>query len=205
VTKQSLRGRATRDQIIDAAIPMASATGLGSLTIGALAERLEMSKSGLFAHFGAKDALQVAVIDAVAARFAAFMEPALSLNPGPAKLNALMARWVLWSQSDALPGGCPLAGAAFELDGCEGPARDRVSAALALWRRTLVRVGAQARGCGLPRSFDAEACASLIFALYFGQHVERRLLGAHKAGARACATLARWLDISGAAPASPAA
>jgi AcrR family transcriptional regulator len=95
------------------------------LTIGALAGELSLSKSGLFAHFGSKEALQLAVLEHARGRFAAHLEPRLrGTVPGLASLRAFMHAWLDWIASSHLPAGCPILGATFELEARQGPPRD---------------------------------------------------------------------------------
>ena len=119
------KGEATRSRILDAAMQLASRDGLDGLTIGALSDTLSLSKSGLFAHFGSKEALQLAVLDHARARFRAHVEPRLrAVAPGLPSLHAFMLAWLDWIASSDLPAGCPILGATFELEAREGPPRD---------------------------------------------------------------------------------
>jgi len=118
------KGDATREAILDHAVALARKVGLEGLTIGQLAEDLELSKSGLFAHFKSKDALQVQVLDAAAARFVDIVvRPALEVERGEPRVRALFEHWLQWEQR---PGGCVFVQAAVDLDDREGPARDRL-------------------------------------------------------------------------------
>jgi AcrR family transcriptional regulator len=121
------KGEITRAQIIAAAVEQASAQGFESLTIGSLAERTGMSKSGLFAHFGSKAELQVAALDEAARQFTeeVFL-PALKFPRGVKRLRALFENWIAWPGRAKLPGGCPIASAAREYRHRPGPMRDAV-------------------------------------------------------------------------------
>jgi AcrR family transcriptional regulator len=119
------KGEATRSRILDTAMQMASRDGLDGLTIGALSEALSLSKSGLFAHFGSKEALQLAVLEHTRGKFAAHLEPRIQgIAKGLPALSAFMQAWLDWAASSSLPAGCPILGATFELEAREGPARD---------------------------------------------------------------------------------
>jgi len=119
------KGEATRSRILDHAMQLASRDGLDGLTIGSLSEALSLSKSGLFAHFGSKEALQLAVLEHTRARFAAHLEPYLrGIAKGLPMLLAFARAWLDWVASSDLPAGCPLLGATFELEAREGPARE---------------------------------------------------------------------------------
>jgi AcrR family transcriptional regulator len=124
-TKQTTRGEETRSQILAAAVQQASRSGFESLTIGTLAERTGMSKSGLFAHFGSKQDLQLAALDEAARQFTeqVFM-PALKAPRGVKRLKALLENWITWPQRASLPGGCPVDAASREYIHQPGPMRD---------------------------------------------------------------------------------
>lgn len=126
MSKAPTKGEVTRVTILDRALDLASMRGLESLTIGTLAEDLGMSKSGLFAHFGAKAELQLAVLRRAAERFvAAVATPALKRPRGEPRARALFDGWLAWDR-DAFPGGCPLDAAIHAYDDVEGPIRDYV-------------------------------------------------------------------------------
>ena len=101
------RGNATRESILQAAADLASVEGLEGLTIGRLATELEMSKSGLFAHFGSKEELQLATIDAARRRFVEHVvKPSRSLPRGRERLEALINDWLAYFRSEQFDGGC---------------------------------------------------------------------------------------------------
>jgi AcrR family transcriptional regulator len=101
------RGNRTRESIVQAAADLASAEGLEGVTIGRLAAVLGISKSGLFAHFGSKEELQLATIDAARRRFVDHVvKPSRSLPRGRARLEALMTDWLAYFRSDVFDGGC---------------------------------------------------------------------------------------------------
>lgn len=177
------KGNQTRDRILGHAMRMASVSGLDQLSIGGLAQDLKMSKSGLFAHFGSREVLQVAVIEATIRCFEAeVVQPALALPPGQGQLRALVQNWIGWSYGEDRPGGCSLAAAAFEFDGQAGRVRDRVAAAFKLWRRTLLRAVERGKEVDIPAGVDGEELVGEIFGLYFSQHLFHWLLGEAGAG-----------------------
>ena len=95
------------------------------MSLGGLAERAELSKSGLFAHFRSKEELQVELLRAAEeALRREVVVPAMEAPEGLPRLRALVGRWLGWASRSGLPGGCPLYGAAFELDDAEGPVRE---------------------------------------------------------------------------------
>jgi AcrR family transcriptional regulator len=133
------KGEETRQAILDEALSLASRIGVSGLSVGALAERTGMSKSGLFAHFGSKEEMQLAVIREAQARYVDFVvRPALKETRGLARLRAFLKNGLDWTRRARLPGCCPLNAAANEFDDQPGPVRDAVASGLAAGRRTLV-------------------------------------------------------------------
>src|SRR4029453_4815825 len=134
------KGDATRAAILDAALVQASEAGFESLTIGGLAERTRLSKSGLFAHFGSREELQVAAIEAAAARFTeTVFVPALKAKRGLPRLRALFEHWMDWPVRPGRPPVCPMHAAAVECDDRPGPVRDAVVEHFARLERELGR------------------------------------------------------------------
>jgi AcrR family transcriptional regulator len=116
------KGQATREAIVARAFAIATVAGLEGLTIGRLAEELTLSKSGVFAHFGSKEALQLAVIEEASRQFIQeVMVPALRARRGEPRVRALFERWMRWGSR---PGGCFFIPAVAELDDRPGPGRD---------------------------------------------------------------------------------
>jgi AcrR family transcriptional regulator len=121
-------GRKTREQILRVAMDTASVKGLSGLSIGELADQLGMSKSGLFRHFGAKEQLQLAAIEAALAVFEReVITPALTAPSGIDRLRALMHQWVGYVERDVFPGGCFFSAASADVDARPGAVRDRVA------------------------------------------------------------------------------
>jgi AcrR family transcriptional regulator len=121
------KGELTRHAILERATGLASQVGLEGLTIGRLARELDLSKSGLFAHFRSKESLEVQVLQFAAERFVDLVvRPALAASRGEPRVRALFERWLAWENSDPLPGGCLFLAAATELDDKPGPARDQL-------------------------------------------------------------------------------
>jgi AcrR family transcriptional regulator len=134
------KGETTRAAILDAALAQASESGFESLTIGSLAERARLSKSGLFAHFGSREELQVAAIEAAAARFTeTVFIPAIKAPRGLPRLRALFEHWLAWTTHSGLAHGCPMQAAAIEFDDRPGPVRDAVVEHFARLERGLGR------------------------------------------------------------------
>ncbi|MEU1935802.1 TetR/AcrR family transcriptional regulator [Streptomyces coeruleorubidus] len=133
-----LEASRTRQRIIDRGLTLASVDGLEGLTIGRLATELGMSKAGVLGHFGTKESLQIAVVDAAAEMFAREVpQRARGVPPGLAHLSALCEAWVSYLERELLPGGCFFTAAAAEFDGRDGPVRDAIAGLDSLWRRDL--------------------------------------------------------------------
>jgi len=112
--------------------------GLSGLSIGSLASKVEMSKSGLFAHFNSKQDLQLQVLQTARDLFIrGVIAPALSQTRGEPRVRALFENWLQWSESSYLPGGCPFVSAAVELDDQPGPLRDYLVQSQKDWLDTL--------------------------------------------------------------------
>jgi AcrR family transcriptional regulator len=189
------KGSDTREAILDQALRLASELGLEGLTIGRLAEALGLSKSGLFAHFGSKEALQVAVLDRAAERFTeVVLKPALEIPRGEARLRGIVDRWLRWPTALSLPGGCFFVQVAAELDDRPGAARDRLAAMQRAWLDALARVvrGAQEEGQLAP-ALDADQFAFELYGTMLSFHHASRLLRDGGAEARAHAALERLL------------
>ncbi len=166
------KGVETRAAILERAVDLASAEGLEGLTIGRLAADLEMSKSGLFAHFGSKQELQLATIEAAAERFrAAVIEPAAIAPEGAPRLRAMADSYLAHLDSDAYAGGCFWGATSAEYDDRPGPVRDAIVAALDAWLAELER---QARSAGLERP---DRVAFELYAVVMGANSRFRLSG----------------------------
>jgi len=157
------RKAASRERILSIAVDKASLEGLGGLSVGDLASAAGMSKSGLFAHFGSKEAMEAAIVEGMAARFmAAVWQPNRHLPHGAERLKAVVAAWRDWMDGKCTPGGCPMMAALTELDDKPGPARDLLVQNQNGWYGLLAREFAFARG-----KDHAEACdRDKAFALY---------------------------------------
>ncbi len=144
------RGAATRAAILERAVDLASVEGLEGLTIGRLAGELEMSKSGLFAHFGSKQELQLAAVAAAAERFRrTVIEPAAAAEEGAPRLRAMAGAYLDHLEADSYAGGCFWGAAAADYDDRPGPVRDAIAAALDGWLAAIERQVSVA-GCEQP-------------------------------------------------------
>lgn len=185
----------TREHILRQALALASQVGVAGLTIGSVAEACGLSKSGMFAHFGSKEALQLAVVENAQQHFVReVFQPILTLERGLPRLQALMAAWLgRLDDGHDLPGGCPLMAAVYEFDDQPGAVRDALAAGQGWQRDTLLRLVQSACEAGqLPADTDAEVLALLLFGLVQGVHHDARLLGRADSATlarRACAIL----------------
>jgi AcrR family transcriptional regulator len=133
------KGRQTRAAILDTALGLASHAGLEGLSIGVLAEAMQMSKSGVFAHFGSREELQISVIREYHARFEdEVFDPAIREPRGLPRLRSLFERWVR-RVSVEVDSGCIYISGAVEFDDRAGPVRDALSSMVRTWHRALER------------------------------------------------------------------
>jgi len=158
------QARQTRADILACGVRLASAEGLEGLTIGRLAAELTMSKSGVLGHFGSKEELQLAVIDAAVEIFAREVaEPARTAHPGMRKLRAMCEAWVSYLERRVFPGGCFFTAAASEFDDRPGRVRDTIAGLASVWDRDLYR---QIRTAVADRDLPADTDADqLVFEL----------------------------------------
>jgi AcrR family transcriptional regulator len=165
-----MKGERTKQGILDHAVDLASLEGLEGLTIGRLAEELGMSKSGLFAHFGSKEELQLAVIAAAQERYVdEVFRPVLREPRGYPRLVALCRSWLDYIRRGVFPGGCFFAAASFEFDGRPGPVRDAVAAAMKTWMESLEKAIRMAQDEGhVDAKLDPAQLAFELNSLFFG-------------------------------------
>lgn len=172
------KGADTRERIVDRAYLVAGRGGLQGLTIGALADELQLSKSGLFAHFGSKEDLQLEVLKEGERRFKDnVIAPALKVSRGLPRLKKLLELWLDWSASPANPGGCIFIGAAAELDDREGRPRDYL---VATQKQMLAFMAGAARLCveqgHFRKDVDCEQVASDAYGIVLSYNHFKRLL-----------------------------
>ena len=181
------KGSRTRGAILAQAVDLASVAGLDGVTIGALATQTGLSKSGLFAHFGSKENLEVETLRAAADRFVALVvTPALKQPAGIPRVRALFDNWVKWSVTHCARGGCLFVAAAVELDDREGPARDYLVQKQRQWLDTIARATQRAVEVGDFRDdTDTEQFAYDLYSVFLGYHHARRLLRDPRAETRA--------------------
>lgn len=169
---------------------MASKEGLEGLTIGELAKELGMSKSGVFAHFGSKEDLQLATIEAAAKRFfEAVLAPAQAEGEGRERLRAYCEGYLEYLEREVFAGGCFWAAAGAEFDDRPGPVREAVRAGVAGW------LGELEKQAQLSGSADPGGLAFEIYSLGLGANVYSRLLADEGAFERARVALRQRLGV----------
>jgi AcrR family transcriptional regulator len=189
------KGDETRTAILDEATELASLVGLGGLTIGTLAAATKLSKSGLYAHFASKEALQVQVLEHARGRFTDIViRPTLAAPRGEPRLREFFERWLRW-QSEAFGGGCIFVDAASEFDDQEGPVRDELvrTERDKLESVTLI-VGTAVTEGHFRADVDPEQFAYELEGIILAHHHARRLMRDAGAEARARRAFERLLD-----------
>lgn len=173
----STKGEQTRLAILETAIDLAAAQGLEGLTIGMLAERMKMSKSGVYAHCGSREDLQIAVLRAYETRFIdAVLRPALNRPRGLSRLRAIFANWISLTAAEAHHGCIMISGAA-EYDDRPGPVRDVLVRMVQSWQAELTRAIEQVVACGdLPAETAAPAMVFDLQGIVLSLHHDARLL-----------------------------
>lgn len=171
-----MKGAETRANILDEALAVARREGLGALSIGKLAKGVGLSKSGLFAHFKSKEALQLDVLSTAVATFVeTIVLPALKEPRGEPRVRALFENWLKWANTG--PGGCVFLGAAVEYDDRPGPLRDYLVRTQRDWIRTLTTAADIARAEGhLRADVDTEQFAFEVYGVLMAHHLYGRLL-----------------------------
>ncbi|GGP36637.1 TetR family transcriptional regulator [Saccharothrix coeruleofusca] len=159
------RGEQTRRQILGRAAAIASVEGLEGLSIGRLATELAVSKSGVFAHFGSKEELQLATVRAAAAVFVdRVVKPALELPPGRARLEALCEGWLTYSEERTFPGGCFFHAVQAEFGARPGRVRDKIAEYGTKWHDLVTATAAEVPGVADPAQLAFELIAVLELA-----------------------------------------
>ena len=168
------KGLATRTTILDRAIDLSSVVGLEGVSIGRLADELDLSKSGLFAHFKSKEALQLAVLHAAGEKFTELVvRPALREPRGEPRIRALFERWLAWANGAGPKGGCIFVTASVEFDDQPGPIRDLLAKLQQDWVDFIAGTALRAVEAGYfranldPRRFAQEAYGILLAHYHF--------------------------------------
>ena len=189
------KGQLTRHAVLEQAARTASEVGLRGVTIGSLADLTHMSKSGLFAHFGSKESLQLATVRHARDQFVNLViRPALAAPRGEPRVRALLENWLDWD-TNVLPGGCLFVAAAVEFDDEPGAVREELVRNQVDLNETIARVF---RGGISERHFrddaDPEQFAFQMHGILLAFHQHSRLLGDPLAAERARRALNALLD-----------
>lgn len=173
-----VRGEETHTRILERAMDLASTQGLEGLSIGHLATSLGVSKAGLFAHFGSKEALQLAIVEAArGVYFSSIIEPALLEPEGLPRLTRLCTAWLDYVDHDTFRGGCFFASASAEFDSRPGKVRDRIAETMREWLEFLESAVLDAVRLGhLRKDTEAKQLAFELHALEMGGNWARQLL-----------------------------
>ncbi|MBC5764706.1 TetR/AcrR family transcriptional regulator [Ramlibacter albus] len=200
------KGQQTKAAIVDAALGLATQIGLEGLSIGALAEVTQMSKSGVFAHFGSREELQISVIREYHARFEEeVFYPAMSEPRGLPRLRAMFANWMKRTSIE-IDSGCIYISGAVEFDDRTGPVRDALASSVQTWHAAMKRAIEIAKEEGhLKPDTDEEQMLFEIHGLILALHYEARFLKNPRSIARANAGFENILRQYGAQAPAPAA
>ena len=171
------KGQQTKAAIVDAALGLATQIGLEGLSIGALAEVTGMSKSGVFAHFGSREELQISVVREYHARFEQeVFFPALEAPRGLPRLRAMFANWMKRTSAE-IDSGCIYISGASEFDDRPGPVRDALVESVSIWQAAVLRAIVQSKSEGhLRADADERQVAFEIHGLILALHYEARFL-----------------------------
>jgi AcrR family transcriptional regulator len=189
------KGELTRAAILDVALELASRTGLEGLTIGLLADKMSMSKSGVFAHFGSREDLQMEVIKLYHHRFEQeVFFPSVKEPRGLPRLQAMFERWVK-RVSVEIASGCIYISGAVEYDDRPGPIREELVSMVQAWQGALLRCAVQAIDCGdLKSDTDPQQLVYEMYGLILALHHDARFLRIPGAIDRARAGFARLIE-----------
>lgn len=176
-SKGQQKGEKTKAIIVDAALGLATQIGLEGLSIGALAEVTGMSKSGVFAHFGSREELQISVVREYHARFEAeVFYPAMEVKRGLPRLQALFANWMKRTSVE-IDSGCIYISGAVEFDDRPGPVRDAIASSVRTWLAAMDRAVRQAQELEqLQVNADPSQILFEIHGLILALHYEARFL-----------------------------
>ena len=177
VARSLQKGQQTKAAIVDAALGLATQIGLEGLSIGALAEVTQMSKSGVFAHFGSREELQISVIREYHVRFEdEVFYPAMAAPRGLPRLRAMFANWMKRTSVE-IDSGCIYISGAVEFDDRPGPVRDALASSVMTWHAAMKRAITVAKHEGqLGADVDEEQMLFEIHGLILALHYEARFL-----------------------------
>jgi AcrR family transcriptional regulator len=170
----------TKERILSEGLDLLTQTGFANVTVGALAQRTGMSKSGMFAHFGSKEEVQLKLLEeTLRVGAVTFIEPAMRNPPGLARLRAIVHGWFGWTENAGLHGGCPIASGLFEFDDApkNHPVRKRLLVIEQQWRNNLAAITADAVHTGeLLADLDVNQFVWELCGIYLNHHVSHRFI-----------------------------
>jgi AcrR family transcriptional regulator len=184
---RTAKSELTRAAIVGAALDLAAAEGLEAISLQTVADRVGLSKSGVFSRVGSREALQIAVLEEYGRRFIAdVFVPSMQQPKGLPRLNEIVRRWIVRMRDVEAQQGCIFTAGAFELDDREGPLRDFLLAEVTRWRAALRRTVLQAVEAGhLNADTDPEQLVAEIYSLAMGLLHDIRFLRDPRAPDRA--------------------
>jgi AcrR family transcriptional regulator len=179
------KGEQTKAAIIEAALELSASAGLEGLTIGTLADKMAMSKSGVFAHFGSREDLQIAVLKVYEQRFVDVLMPALKEKRGLPRLTAIISNWLQRTSEEAAR-GCIWISGASEYDDRPGAVRAELVGMVNSWQREMTRAITQSVEMGdLSNDTDVSELVFELYGIILVLHHDTRLLNSPDAFARA--------------------
>ncbi|HYD78161.1 TetR/AcrR family transcriptional regulator [Ramlibacter sp.] len=192
---KTARSELTRAAIVGAALDLAAAEGLESISLQAVADRIGLSKSGVFSRVGSRESLQKAVVEEFGRRFIEeVFVPSMQQPKGLPRLEAIVQRWIVRTRDVDARTGCIYSAGAFELDDRQGPLRDQLHAEVVRWRTALRRTVLQAIEAGhLKPDTDPDQLVAELYALVLGLVHDTRFLRDGRAADRALASWQRLL------------
>jgi AcrR family transcriptional regulator len=186
---------ATRQLILDQALSLVRTIGFESVSIGVLADKVGMSKSGLFAHFKSKESLQIMVLEHASSMFVKkVVLPSIKKQRGRVRLEAIISAWIKWSMEEE-GGSCPLISAAIEFDDRPGPVKDRVREQFSELHQTIKRaVDICIEERDFSKKADSDQVAQEIFGHVMAFHLYKKTIAAKDAGTRFNRAIKNLLD-----------
>lgn len=170
----------TKERILAEGLDLLTQVGFSGVTLGVLAQRTGMSKSGLFAHFGSKEGIQLGLLEEILRVGAStFIAPAMRNPPGLSRLRGIVTGWLGWTERAGLHGGCPIAAGLFEFDDADesDPVRVRLLTTEEHWRNFLAGTVAEAVETGeLRADLDVDQFVWELCGIYLNHHVSHRFI-----------------------------
>ena len=190
------KGEQTKQQILGHAFELARSMGLDGVSIGRLAQDLNLSKSGLFAHFQSKERLQMQVLETAGERFSEqVVIPAMQASRGPDRMWAIFDHWLKWGAAATGKGGCIFLAATIELDDQPGPVRDTLVALMQKWIEVLEKTVELGQKAGLFREdIDRGEVVQNFYGIMVSCHLYYRLFHDKNAVANARASAKQLID-----------